>query len=124
MYCLSDNAFCCYCDCDSPREQICWVLHAPTLVFAGKTTRPAGLTIPPPVTKFPRLSPRVYMHHRTTEKASISCGGFHTAAVTTDGECYTWGKEDYGMLGCSNEALLQVGLAESGSEKGPPGARP
>eukprot|EP00752_Nemacystus_decipiens_P002865 g2666.t1 len=42
--------------------------------------------------------------------ASISCGAFHTAAVTTDGECYTWGKEDYGMLGCSNEALLQGGL--------------
>ncbi|CAM9747810.1 unnamed protein product, partial [Hapterophycus canaliculatus] len=41
---------------------------------------------------------------------SIACGGFHTAAVTTDGECYTWGKEDYGMLGCSNEALLQGGL--------------
>ncbi|CAB1099145.1 unnamed protein product [Ectocarpus sp. CCAP 1310/34] len=38
---------------------------------------------------------------------SIACGGFHTAAVTTDGECYTWGKEDFGMLGCSNEALLK-----------------
>ncbi|CAM9138723.1 unnamed protein product [Laminaria digitata] len=42
--------------------------------------------------------------------ASIACGGFHTAAVTTEGECYTWGKEDHGMLGCSNEALLTGGL--------------
>ena len=41
-------------------------------------------------------------------QASIACGGFHTAAVTTEGECYTWGKEDHGMLGCSNEALLTV----------------
>lgn len=41
-------------------------------------------------------------------QASIACGAFHTAAVTTEGECYTWGKEDHGMLGCSNEALLKV----------------
>lgn len=26
----------------------------------------------------------------------------------TDGDCYTWGKEDYGMLGCSSDTLLKV----------------
>ncbi|CAM9567431.1 unnamed protein product [Discosporangium mesarthrocarpum] len=41
---------------------------------------------------------------------SVSCGGFHTAAVTKDGCMYTWGKEDFGMLGCSNAALLKGGL--------------
>ncbi|CBJ31000.1 conserved unknown protein [Ectocarpus siliculosus] len=51
---------------------------------------------------------RGLLEGRRTE--SIACGGFHTAAVTTDGECYTWGKEDFGMLGCSNAALLKGGL--------------
>lgn len=53
-----------------------------------------------------------FLYLEKKKKASIACGGFHTAAVTTDGDCYTWGKEDYGMLGCSNEALLQVGHGE------------
>lgn len=50
-------------------------------------------------------------------QASIACGGFHTAAVTTEGECYTWGKEDHGMLGCSNEALLQVYITHTRKAK-------
>lgn len=41
-------------------------------------------------------------------QVSIACGGFHTAAVTTDGECFTWGKEDFGILGVESGALLKV----------------
>ncbi|CAM9120911.1 unnamed protein product [Choristocarpus tenellus] len=41
---------------------------------------------------------------------SVACGGFHTAAVTEEGCVYTWGKEEFGMLGCSNETLLKVSL--------------
>ena len=36
----------------------------------------------------------------------VVCGAFHTAAITMDGSLYTWGKEDYGMLGhgaCENQ---------------------
>jgi len=33
----------------------------------------------------------------------IACGGFHTAAVTDLGECYTWGIGDRGQLGHSDK---------------------
>ncbi len=41
---------------------------------------------------------------------SISCGAFHTACCSDDGRAFTWGKEDYGVLGCDNEGLLRGGL--------------
>ncbi len=40
----------------------------------------------------------------------ISCGAFHTACCSDDGRAFTWGKEDYGALGCDNEGLLKGGL--------------
>lgn len=29
----------------------------------------------------------------------VACGAFHSACVSENGNVYTWGKEDYGMLG-------------------------
>ncbi len=40
----------------------------------------------------------------------ISCGAFHTACCSADGSAFTWGKEDFGALGCSNDGLLRGGL--------------
>ncbi len=36
---------------------------------------------------------------RGKEVVSISCGGAHSAAITANGELYTWGKGRYGRLG-------------------------
>lgn len=33
----------------------------------------------------------------------VSCGGFHTAAITDDGKLYTWGGGEHGQLGHSNK---------------------
>ena len=45
----------------------------------------------------------------------VSCGGFHTAAVTTNGKVYTMGKEDFGMLGTTvgSETTSDVNLVGS-----------
>ena len=31
--------------------------------------------------------------------AQVVCGGFHTAAITVDGELFTWGGGEHGQLG-------------------------
>ena len=37
----------------------------------------------------------------------IACGSSHSAAVTSEGELYTWGRGNYGRLGHGTVALLK-----------------
>ena len=43
--------------------------------------------------------PRVIEALRGKDIVDISCGGAHSAAITSTGELYTWGKGRYGRLG-------------------------
>ncbi len=43
--------------------------------------------------------PRVVEALRGKDIVDISCGGAHSAAITSTGELYTWGKGRYGRLG-------------------------
>ncbi|KAI9908408.1 hypothetical protein PsorP6_004336 [Peronosclerospora sorghi] len=38
----------------------------------------------------------------------VACGAFHSAAVTEKGHVYSWGKEDYGMLGVGQTSDQQI----------------
>ena len=37
----------------------------------------------------------------------IACGSSHSAAVTSEGELYTWGRGNYGRLGHGTVSLLK-----------------
>jgi len=45
-----------------------------------------------------------------SEVKLVAAGAFHTAIVTEKGELFTWGKEDYGMLGIPGTTLLRDGV--------------
>ncbi|KAG8235149.1 hypothetical protein J437_LFUL015189 [Ladona fulva] len=49
--------------------------------------------------KSPCDRPRVIEALRGKEIVEIACGGAHSAALTSSGEAYTWGKGRYGRLG-------------------------
>ena len=47
--------------------------------------------------------PRPVLALRSKEIVKITCGSYHTAAVTKSGKLYTWGGGMYGKLGVGNE---------------------
>ena len=47
--------------------------------------------------------PRPVLALRSKEVVKITCGSYHTAAVTRSGKLYTWGGGMYGKLGVGNE---------------------
>ncbi|OQR92840.1 regulator of chromosome condensation (RCC1) [Thraustotheca clavata] len=47
-------------------------------------------------------------HFESEKVVQISCGAFHSAAITESGQLYTWGKEDYGMLGIGHTPDIHV----------------
>lgn len=48
--------------------------------------------------------PRITNSLSGTTVVQVTCGSYHTAAVTQNGELYTWGGGMYGKLGHSNES--------------------
>lgn len=62
--------------------------------------------------------PRIIDRLRGVRITQVSCGGFHTAAVCEEGQCYTWGGGEHGQLGHGDksnrlEPHLVVGLPPS-----------
>ena len=39
-----------------------------------------------------------------SQVADIACGGWHSAALTTHGEVYIWGRGEYGRLGIGDRS--------------------
>jgi RCC1 and BTB domain-containing protein len=48
--------------------------------------------------------PRIIQSLTGQVVVQVTCGSYHTAAVTSDGSLYTWGGGMYGKLGHGNEA--------------------
>lgn len=48
--------------------------------------------------------PRLTLALRGRNMVQVTCGSYHTAAVTSTGDLYTWGGGMYGKLGHGNEA--------------------
>lgn len=49
--------------------------------------------------RHPCERPQIIELLRGIEVVKVSAGGAHSAAITADGELYTWGKGRYGRLG-------------------------
>ena len=47
----------------------------------------------------------------------IACGSTHSAAITADGELYTWGRGNYGRLGHGKQQSLHK-MTEGGGRGG------
>ena len=48
--------------------------------------------------------PRIVQSLTGLDIAQVTCGSYHTAAVCTSGDLYTWGGGIYGKLGHGNES--------------------
>lgn len=58
--------------------------------------------------------PRVIESLRGKDVVDVACGGAHSAAITTAGELFTWGKGRYGRLGHGDsEDQLKPKLVEA-----------
>ncbi|EDV24531.1 uncharacterized protein TRIADDRAFT_56425 [Trichoplax adhaerens] len=55
-----------------------------------------------------RLSPTLIEALESKLIVEIACGSSHSAAVTADGELYTWGLGDYGRLGHGDSKTLHI----------------
>jgi len=53
-----------------------------------------------PFANTPQLVDSLATYHIT----QVSCGWNHTAVVTKDGSCYTWGQGDFGQLGLGQQS--------------------
>lgn len=52
--------------------------------------------------------PRVINDLSSTRMVQLSAGGAHSAAVSADGACFTWGKNQNGQLGHSTASLCEM----------------
>jgi alpha-tubulin suppressor-like RCC1 family protein len=44
-----------------------------------------------------------YFVDHAVKVMDITCGGWHTAAITTEGDMYVWGRGEHGRLGLGDE---------------------
>ncbi|EGR32173.1 regulator of chromosome condensation, putative [Ichthyophthirius multifiliis] len=51
------------------------------------------------ITSFNMIQPELVEKLENIQIKQISCGPFHMAAISQDGELYTWGNKDHGKLG-------------------------
>lgn len=67
----------------------------PALIFSLSSCKVAGLVLG----RVACDRPKVIEALRGKKVVKVAAGGAHSAAVTADGELYTWGKGRYGRLG-------------------------
>lgn len=48
-------------------------------------------------------TPKIIENLLSKRVSYIACGSSHSAAITSDGELYTWGQGQYGRLGHGDE---------------------
>lgn len=63
--------------------------------------------------------PRLIEGLKSKRIRDIACGSSHSAAITSNGELYTWGLGEYGRLGHGdNVTQLKPKLVSNGSDSG------
>ncbi|KAJ8604157.1 hypothetical protein CTAYLR_008578 [Chrysophaeum taylorii] len=77
-----------------------------------------GISDDPDQLKKPRTEPcRVALRALASqERDAVACGAHHSAAVTTNGDLWTWGWSEHGRLGRPSGSVCQSGSVAEGEE--------
>ena len=61
-------------------------------------------------TLFDCMKPEIIDFSKETKIKQISCGSYHTLALTEQGEIYGWGDNRFGKIGCGKQNSTKVNL--------------